>query len=339
LILTKADGKLLHVEVYVRHRCGAEKIAKLKARKLDTVEIDLSSIQWDDDRKSWIEPILQTAPRVWLHNTRVAEHEQRADAALQEEKGKIVKALKSSLAVAQIPDATLLADRSTLTKLRRCHLVDYEIVGEHCFSVDRELWQSRLIMRYFLGSAAKEQAEFTTKDALHAIRGYIVAGLEGFIGNDVAAEVRLELGDFKLPFKVVEEYLVWLKKKRGYVNRVNGYTWQPYHMALSDFEDDEKRKEWIFRYSPWLDEILDTVPVDETAGFDRVSWLEDHSWIFRGQYWNWKEVDWDNLQMRMSEIRAMVLTNKQYPWELDLLGLPLEREYERRKAVHEAKAG
>jgi hypothetical protein len=142
------------------------------------------------------------------------------------------------------------------------------------------------------------------------------------------------LADFKLPFKVVEEYLAWLKKKRHYVDRVDGYTWQPSHTALSAFEDDEKRQKWKAECSTWLADILDKVPIAETSEFDRDSWLEAHSWIFLGQHWNWKEVDWCNLQMRMSEIRAMVLNDKHYSYAVDLLGLPLEREYGRRNAKH-----
>lgn len=336
LILTKADGKQLHVEIYVRHRCDAEKIAKLRARNLDTIEIDLSHIQWDDDRSSWIEPIIRTAPRVWLHNTRVAEHEQRANLELQKKKSIIVKVLKLSLEVAQVPDATLLADRATIEKLRRDYLVDHEIIGDHCFSVDREFWQSRLVRRYFLGSDARQQEKFTTKDALITVQDYIVAGLSGFIEKDVAAEVRLELINFKLPFKVVEEYLAWLNKKRHYANRVDGYTWQPSHTAVSALEDDEKRQKWRAECSLWLAEILDKVPAAEIAEFDRDSWLETNSWIFLGQHWDWNEVDWDNLQLRMSEIRAMVLTDRCYSYELDLLGLPLKREYERRNVNHVA---
>ena len=334
LILTKADGKRLHVEIYVRHRCDDEKIAKLKTRNLDTIEIDLSDIRWDDDRSSWIEPIIRTAPRVWLHNTRVVEHEHRTNLELQKKKAIIVRALTLSLDVAQVPDASLLADRATIEKLRRDHLVDHEIIGDHCFSVDREFWQSRLVRRYFLGSDARKQEKFTTKDALITVQDYIVAGLGGFIEKDVAAEVRLELIHFKLPFKIVEEYLSWLNKKVHYANRLDGYTWQPSLTAVSALEDDEKRQKWRAECSVWLDEILEKVPAAEIAGFDRDSWLGMHSWVFLGQNWGWKEVDWNNLQLRMSEIRAMVLTNKRYSYELDLLGLPLEREYERRNANH-----
>lgn len=336
LILTKPNGKQLHVEIYVRHRCDEEKIAKLRTRNLDTIEINLSHIQWDDDRSTWIEPIIRTAPRVWLHNTKVAEYEYRANLELQEKTAIIVKALKSSLKIAKVPDASLLSDRAIIKKLRRDRLVGHEIMGDYCFSVDPEFWQSRLIKRYFLGSTAKQQEKFTTKDALNTIQDYIVAGLSGFIEKDVSAKLRSELADFKPPFKVVEEYLSWLKKERYYLNRVDGFTWEPSQNALSDLHDDEKRQEWKTEYRPWLDEILDKAPAAETSGFDRDSWLEASSWIFLGRHGNWEKVDWDNLRLRMSEIEAMVLIGKLAPYELDLLGLPLEREYERRKANHKA---
>ena len=63
LLLVTASGKILHVEIYVRHRVDPIKLEKLKSRGISSVEIDLSKLDWDN-RDAWELAILETAPRL-----------------------------------------------------------------------------------------------------------------------------------------------------------------------------------------------------------------------------------------------------------------------------------
>lgn len=88
LLLVTDRGRVLHVEIFVRHRVGPIKLEKLRDRGISSVEIDLSKLDWDD-RGAWDEAILETAPREWLHNARAAEVQQGMEAqAASEAKAK-----------------------------------------------------------------------------------------------------------------------------------------------------------------------------------------------------------------------------------------------------------
>lgn len=72
LLLVATSGKVLHVEIYARHRVDPIKSEKLKGRGISSVEIDLSKLDCGD-RGVWDDAILETAPREWLHNARAAK--------------------------------------------------------------------------------------------------------------------------------------------------------------------------------------------------------------------------------------------------------------------------
>ena len=71
VILRKGDDRM-QVEVYVTHRCGPEKRAKIAGAGISAVEIDLSALSRDTTIAGLDEAILTSAPREWIYNRRAA---------------------------------------------------------------------------------------------------------------------------------------------------------------------------------------------------------------------------------------------------------------------------
>jgi hypothetical protein len=76
IMITRGDRELL-VEIAVTHFCDHEKIAKLRARGLPAIEIDLSSVPRLAGHEQHVEQILSVAPRAWLHNAKISAAEER----------------------------------------------------------------------------------------------------------------------------------------------------------------------------------------------------------------------------------------------------------------------
>lgn len=72
-VLLTAGSLRVAVEIYVAHRVAQEKVLKLRAQRLDTVEIDLSGLPRDVNPDSVRAAVLSLAPRGWLHHTRGEE--------------------------------------------------------------------------------------------------------------------------------------------------------------------------------------------------------------------------------------------------------------------------
>jgi Competence protein CoiA-like family len=227
LVLTTKDGRKLHVEIYVRHKCDEAKITKLKVRGLDAIEIDLSHINWDDNPGDWIDPILQSAPRKWLHNQKVSAFEREQADAFQKKVRRLCEALAIACENRLEPNAFLEIELSTVWESGRYSLVDHEIEGDSCFLVERKFWQARLVNYLFLGSDVLERKVFQTHEAVSLLNDYVGTDLSGFVHKEIVSAVRAEYPEYQTPWHVVDRYLRHLREKHSYLDQPNSKTWKP----------------------------------------------------------------------------------------------------------------
>lgn len=155
VILSKGAERM-HVEVYVTHRCGPEKRAKLLAANISAVEIDLSKLPRDVTFAGLDDAILKTAPRFWIHNRKaqaarkLLEDEAKAEAArIAEERRKTVANLskayaaarREALASAWAEDAHIAA----LTETGDAPLLESPPGSEGYFSVHPNVWRAAVL--------------------------------------------------------------------------------------------------------------------------------------------------------------------------------------------------
>jgi Competence protein CoiA-like family/Protein of unknown function (DUF2384) len=326
LILTTTEGKKLRVEIYVRHKCDVAKITKLKARALDTIEIDLSHINWDDNPEDWIEPILRTAPRKWLHNNEVSKFEQEQADAFCEKVTKLGEAWVAACENRSEPNASLKLDHSSAMRSGRYFLVDFEVEGDSCFLVERKFWQASLVRHLFFGADVLQPKAFRTQDAVSFLIDHIGTGLAESVEKDIALAVRNDCPAFRTPWDVVNRYLRHLRDKHFYLDQPDSKTWKPSARAVEHYHWNEGRLEWIVEVSDWLDTILENLPASEFVDFDRLAWLEKRSWDY----------DDDDLPSQLHTIRSMIIDGKGIAYEL--LDLPLQGERNRREEMQKAEA-
>lgn len=330
LILVESGGKALHVEIFVRHRVDPTKLEKLKARGLSSVEIDLSHLDWDD-RSSWETAILETAPRAWLHNAKVAiaERDLEAQAVIEAaEKQKILDAefrkvadiWKDAITSYENPDKHLTVQLDLAKQRGFSTKIGYIDSGAACFRVSPAYWQSRIVNRFLWDEVAGSLRSFETKDALAHIRDLVRPGLNR-ISQETAARMQQEFPEFQTPWHVVHGYLKWLKDHWMFDKRVVGKQWLPSSSAVHQRKEQEaawqqerKRKEDL---AEWADFILSNIPADETSGFDRVKWVDR----FVASY------DEGEARRLCEAIYDMVVRGEGLAE--DMLGLPLSAEYER----------
>ena len=86
VILTTRSGQRLLVEVMVTHACGPEKVEKLRALQLPTVEVDLGAWRTSIDRPRIEAALIEGAPREWLFNRKLDEAEEELSEATAQRK-------------------------------------------------------------------------------------------------------------------------------------------------------------------------------------------------------------------------------------------------------------
>lgn len=161
----------MHVEIFVTHRCGPEKIAKLVAADISAIEIDLSGLVRDVPLATLDDAILKHAPRQWLHNRRTKglrqdlEAEIAADEAkAKERRARHVEQLRRTYA--QSRDLALRAAPLALSEIgdvagpRRNEIPIEATGGEGFFSVHPTVWKAEVVRMLSEGvspsSAARE---------------------------------------------------------------------------------------------------------------------------------------------------------------------------------------
>ncbi|GAA4773071.1 hypothetical protein GCM10023219_20320 [Stakelama sediminis] len=339
LLLVTDRDKVLHVEIYVRHRVDPIKLEKLRSRGISSIEIDLSKLDWDD-RGAWDDAILETAPREWLHNARVAKVQQGMEVqaaseakakqqALDAEYEKIAGIWNKVETAREEPDEHLTEQHSLALKRGFSQRIGHAVKGAACFRVSPDYWQARLVNRFLWDKATASASVFETSDALAHVRDLIWPGLNR-ISNETSARMQQDFPAFQDPWHAVHSYLKWLKDQHWmFAKRVGGKQWLPSSSAVhlreeqeASWQQERERREEV---NDWLDMILSDIPENETADFDRADWVD----------WFVTSYDEDEARAFHEAISGMVVSGRQLAD--DFRGLPLLAEYERQEIAQEER--
>lgn len=339
LLLATANDKVLHVEIFVRHKVDPIKLEKLRSRGLSSIEIDLSKLDWDD-RSAWELAILETAPRKWLHNaiaakvqksieSRAAAEARERQQILDAEFEKVGGIWKQALASCGDPDKKLAEQYSLAMKRGFAQKIGHAVKGAACFRVSPAYWQARLVNRFLWDKATASPSAFDTGDALACVRDLIWPGLNR-ISRETSDRMQRDFPEFQDPWRAVHSYLKWLKEHHWmFDKRVLGKHWLPSSSALhlrkrqeEAWQQEHERKGEV---ADWMDMILSNIPENETSGFDRASWVD----------WFVNAYDEDEARALHEALYDMVVGGRKLAD--DLLGLPLLAEYERQEIAQEKR--
>lgn len=222
-VIARKGGHELHVEFFVTHPCGDEKIAKLKASGVSALEIDLSRFR-DCKLRDLGAVILAKADRRWLHSRLSATGERMlADRRETAEKEIAAKAGRVADAFALLPvlEAPIVGDWE-LKALS--HDLGFLVASEprlrSCYAVREEEWKGFALLRY----GYRLHRGFSQKDLLRdLIRHEWVLKPFDDATPAVAERVR-QMGwpDFRSPQEDLERFLREMERLRYFVISESG---------------------------------------------------------------------------------------------------------------------
>ncbi len=146
----------MHVEIFVTHRCGPEKVAKLIAADISAIEIDLSGLPRDVPLTALDEAILKLAPRHWLHNRHEKRLRQELEAEIAADEAKAKKQRARDVeqvrrAYAQLRGRALRAEPVVVSEIgglvgtRLEEILGEATGGEGFFLVHPTVWKAAVI--------------------------------------------------------------------------------------------------------------------------------------------------------------------------------------------------
>lgn len=155
-VILQKGGDRMQVEIYVTHRCGPEKRAKIAGAGISAVEINLSALSRDTTIAGLDEAILTSAPREWIYNRRIAlarnELERIASqeaAAAEERRRNQIEKVKAAYASAQQralgSDWQESPQVQAVTAAGDAELLDGPSVGDGYFTVHPKVWKAGIL--------------------------------------------------------------------------------------------------------------------------------------------------------------------------------------------------
>ena len=155
-IIATLGRKELFIEVAVRHKVGAEKLALIKERRHSTIEIDLAKWRHETDEAKLAQAIIYDAPRVWLFNSAASDKEA---ALLAEQEARAQQrrehAIKLAIAILpglsepplmKAPPGSLFAEYvASVEDAGMADVVGVAIPGSGAFGVAEEIWQAAVL--------------------------------------------------------------------------------------------------------------------------------------------------------------------------------------------------
>lgn len=176
VVLHLGDKRLL-VEVRVTHECDDAKIAKLKARGLPTVEIDIRKAQ-HGNHEAITAAILETGKREWLHNALRDEALATLRARSAERKRAAAEALRArakAIAGTAANPATIPEGRAALRRLDELDLSTTLLrpnIAARVFRVPDAEWQALVAGRVLIADYADDlDGSFGVGHILRWVRG------------------------------------------------------------------------------------------------------------------------------------------------------------------------
>lgn len=353
VILEKGNDRM-QVEVYVTHRCGPEKRAKITAAGISAVEIDLSALSRDTTIAGLDEAILTSAPREWIYNRKAmqlrSELEQIAkrDAAAAEKK-RLSQIENHKVAYAASRRRALASNWKDSPEVQGVSaagdgdLLDGPSVGEGYFSVHPKLWKAAI-----LGDMVSNYGGATPFSVIGEFRkrGWITEQFwSRHQGNDSL------LADAKLPDGGAEQAVVSFLQflaANGIIEDV-GWTWkqtqrrsdQLHQRRLEQDRADREAAEMAARLKSLknLGNSIALLGSDIEQGcFDVASWMEHCPNGGRSLKQIAIEGDaaWRTLKKALATTLAVL--KDECEEQAEDIGLPVREAIRAMRAVHEARA-
>ena len=287
VVLSKGSRELV-VEVHVTHACDAEKIAKLEAAGISTLEVDLSAYRTCEDEADVRKAILATAPRRWLVNPKLAAAEEAARARAAE--NDVEKRRAAEVAAVELRRRLVEAPKMGEAPYGPvCDLVEALGLGHHLdvsepelsgFAVPTRIWRAAVIERVILPATAPGnqwwQPTVDPEQAAEKIRDLWALPLRPPIPADVLRALSRQSSPVVHPTEAVRTFIEALVQD-GLLACAKGDYSMPLHHRETLRERGTAlagRARRTQEIAEKVDTILKLADPYELANFSREAWME-----------------------------------------------------------------
>lgn len=284
VILIKGEHRM-HVEIYVTHRCGPEKRAKITAAKISAMEIDLSGLPADAPPERYRTEILKTAPREWIYNKKLEElrealEAQTKAAAERAETHRREKILELKAAYDAAHKRALASnwreadDVQKIVEAGDADLLEGGSSGAGFFAIHPKVWKATILNRLY--------DHFGVSSTRPIIKRSWLADFLGSLQRDddsLFAEAGLPAGG---PEEAVMIFLRCLAKQG--VAEDHGWKWSYTQRHLDELGRRKRERQRIAyelaerasrhrRLADLVNEIISLAGIDEGASFGFEIWV------------------------------------------------------------------
>lgn len=268
--------KTLLVEVRVTHACDGVKKAKLKARQLASIEVDLRAAQ-HGGHAAIEQAILRSAPRDWLYNARqeaaVAELRETALAKVRDQARLIVA---TPAAPRSSPEGRAAVER--LRALSADALCGVDTGADRVFAVPREEWQARLSVEWLLEDRSDR---YDGGFGLASLAGWAkrMGLVRDGLDPDWSTPLRTAVGEIEPGFVRLRvsllRYLRGLEETKA-VTAIDKTRWSVVYgyrqRLLQQMADARRRQDRWDQIERTVGSLVATLPVDSQIDFSFDAW-------------------------------------------------------------------
>ena len=366
VIVRKGEHRLL-VEMFVTHRCGPEKIARIRELGLSCLEVDLRGMPRHATRAEVEQALLSAAPRYWLSNPKLQVAAERLEKLVERERLDAEEAQRAARLQNELRLDGLARTFDRLRAAPRVHLgattdamrsteangfgrhAGHAVESDFCFRCAPVEWQAEILDRFVVAPLRRgdvAQFDFHASDVLkHLRKGRLIArGIPDFLPGEDEAGLLERLPWFRSLYQVVASYLTRLEQD-GVLDSVRK-RWSVAADAAADWrsrmEEAEANERLIEYVRKSVEVILRSLPDGETAAFDLDRWwTQVHPKIgtsFKKAFAS-GDPHADDLVSLVRRVESMFMRDGAIVE--DTVGLPIaaavDREIEARRDLEEAK--
>lgn len=249
-VVLRKGARKLFVEIWVTHACDAEKLAKLEAARVSTLEIDLRKTPRFASLAEIEAAVLREAPRAWLVNPHLDVAREQVRAVLEaREAARVAKLERKAAQVAAALDqglrdvedeahGALADDAERLQRLGYGQWLGLRSRFDRAFAVSPRLWQAWLLKACLLPRSTWHPGDATVsaRAALSAMRrqGLVAPMFMEDFDPDVLGRVRRLRPDLRTPSELINGYLKHLEKG-GHIE-ATAAGWKASAAARTDIE-------------------------------------------------------------------------------------------------------
>ncbi|MBO9462474.1 antitoxin Xre/MbcA/ParS toxin-binding domain-containing protein [Labrenzia sp. R5_0] len=347
LYVTAKSHELL-VEILVTHACNDEKIAHIRNGGIAAMEIDLSRLRRDASPEEVKEAVIRGAPRKWLFNKAIEdkidsmEKEAEASRAAKEKRlnNEALRKLKLYRDVALRPHSS--SQIGCFPALRAIGIeqhIGIDVPGAACFITEPAHWQSIVLADLLFERGAGSHLIRAVGAVKFLEKQQLVRKEFQYLKRGVEAAARKIDGSFAAPWRAVETYLEYLCDSEVVMKMHHGFALrETYVSAWFEWDLEEReRKAAVKHITETVNWILNEIPFEERGRETSKNWLHKIANGYNKTYGELIDVSSTRKKIE-AQLRSIVgVFELRRSNVLNLLDLPIEKEYQRRKRALEAK--